>query len=155
MSITVDIDNVSPNKNVPSHNNITHWVKHVLSHEAKTDAELSIRIVDKDEIQQLNASYRNKDKPTNVLSFPAELPEAVQIPLLGDIIICAPIVEEEAREQQKSTESHWAHMLIHGTLHLLGYDHIDDTEAEIMEGVEIKLMQSLDFESPYQDDKKD
>jgi len=155
MSITVDIDNVSTNKNVPSHTNMAHWVKHVLSHEAKTDAELSIRIVDKDEIQQLNASYRNKDKPTNVLSFPAELPEAVEIPLLGDIIICAPIVEEEAREQQKSTDSHWAHMLIHGTLHLLGYDHIDDSEADIMETIEIKLMQSLKFDSPYQDDKKD
>ena len=155
MSITVDIDNVSTSKNVPSHTNITHWVNHVLSHEAKTDAELSIRIVDKDEIQQLSASYRNKDKPTNVLSFPAELPEAVQIPLLGDIIICAPIVEKEAREQQKSTDSHWAHMLIHGTLHLLGYDHIDDTEADIMEGVEIQIMQNLGFDSPYQDDKKD
>lgn len=153
MPITVDIDNVSANKNVPSHSELASWCEHVLIRESKIDAELSIRIVDKDEIQQLNKNYRNKNKPTNVLSFPADLPEAVQLPLLGDIIICAPIVEEEALAQQKELKSHWAHMLIHGTLHLLGHDHIDDNEAEIMEATEIQLMNGLGFVSPYRDDK--
>ena len=97
------------------------------------DSEISLRIVDSVEMQALNARYRGKDKPTNVLSFPAELPEGVTVPLLGDSAICAAVVEREAAEQQKDLKAHWDHMLVHGVLHLLGYDHEDDTEAAEME----------------------
>src|SRR5690606_500913 len=111
--------------------------------------ELSIRIVDRDEIQALNAQYRHKNTPTNVLSFPCELPPAVDVPLLGDIVICAQVVQEEAAAQHKAELSHWAHMVVHGTLHLLGYDHMDDAEANEMESLEIEILNTLGFANPY------
>jgi len=152
MSITVDIDNASNSENVPNNNDITHWATHALSVRDKPQAaaELSVRIVDAQEIQTLNARYRHKDKPTNVLSFPADLPDGIDIPLLGDIIICASVVEQEAQEQDKTLESHWAHMLIHGTLHLLGYDHIEDDDADIMEDLETQLLNAIGIKNPYE-----
>lgn len=151
MSIIVDIDNVSTNKKLPDNEKITHWVQHALSVENESDKniEVSIRIVDIDEIQSLNQRYRDKNKPTNVLSFPAELPEGINVPLLGDIVICACVVEQEATDQKKTIDAHWAHMVIHGTLHLLGYDHIEDDEAEIMESLEIDLLNNIGITSPY------
>ena len=99
-------------------------------------------------------TYRGKDKPTNVLSFPFECPPGVEdFPLLGDLIICRQVVEQEASEQQKTLESHWAHMVIHGSLHLLGYDHIEDDEAEEMEALEKEFMQALNYPDPYKDDE--
>jgi len=111
--------------------------------------ELSIRIVDENESAELNRRYRNKTGSTNVLSFPAELPENLNLPLLGDLVICAPVVSKEAQQQGKSELAHWAHMVIHGTLHLLGYDHQNDEQANIMEGHEISILNSLGFSNPY------
>jgi probable rRNA maturation factor len=108
-----------------------------------------LRIVDEAEMTGLNEQYRKKSGPTNVLSFPADLPQGVNSPFLGDIIICAPVVAKEAKDQGKSLDSHWAHMTVHGILHLQGYNHIDNTEAEQMESLEIKIMQQLGFANPY------
>ncbi|WGE89993.1 rRNA maturation RNase YbeY [Actinobacillus arthritidis] len=145
------------NENLPSLDQFTQWVQRALSHEAQTEdfpeTEITIRIVDEAESHELNLTYRGKDKPTNVLSFPFEVPEGIELPLLGDLIICRQVVEQEAQEQQIALESHWAHLAIHGTLHLLGYDHIEDAEAEEMEGLETEIMQSLGFEDPYISEK--
>ena len=110
----------------------------------------SVLFTGDDEVHELNREWRGKDKPTNVLSFPFEAPPGVDIPLLGDIIICAAVVEHEASEQGKALEAHWAHMVIHGTLHLLGYDHIEEGEAEEMEGLEIRLLAGLGYANPYE-----
>ena len=115
------------------------------------EAELTLRITDVAEIQQLNLAYRQQDKPTNVLSFPAELPEQLALPLLGDIVICAPVVCQEAQAQGKSTQAHWAHMVVHGTLHLLGYDHLQDSEALAMEALETRILASFGYAAPYHD----
>jgi probable rRNA maturation factor len=110
---------------------------------------MTIRVVDEDEIRQLNRDYRGKDYATNVLSFESDLPPELDIPLLGDIIICPAVVQREAAEQCKTLDAHWAHMVIHGTLHLQGYDHIEDSEAEAMEALEIAIMQQLGYADPY------
>ncbi len=143
--------------NLPPIEKFTFWVQQALQLEAQTkdlpDTEITIRIVDEAESHELNFTYRGKDKSTNVLSFPFEVPEGVELPLLGDLVICRQVVEREANEQQISLESHWAHLTIHGTLHLLGYDHIIDEEAEEMEGLETQIMQSMGFEDPYISEK--
>jgi len=121
--------------------------------------ELTIRIVDKDEIQALNKSYRHQDKVTNVLSFPFEPMtleaisadiQPVKIPLLGDIVICHDVVIEQAQQQHKLVQHHWAHMVVHGVLHLLSYDHINDEDAGIMEALEVTILQQLAISDPYQ-----
>ena len=117
--------------------------------EVAEDCELSIRIVDAAESQQLNRDYRGKDKPTNVLSFPFESPVPLQPRLLGDLVICAPVVTAEAAEQGKAELNHWAHLTIHGCMHLLGYDHINDDEAEQMENREIAILRQFNIENPY------
>lgn len=162
MSAIVDIQQVSSAKNIPSEEHFAHWVNHTLqhpsvqaAHTASPDSELSIRIVDTAESQQLNREYRQQDKPTNVLSFPADIPDFIDTPLLGDLVICAAIVATEAEQQHKTYQAHWAHMTIHGTLHLLGYDHIDDAEADVMEALEVKLLAALGFSSPYENDHSD
>ena len=111
--------------------------------------ELAIRIVGLEEGQALNRDYRGKDYPTNVLSFPAELPPGVALPLIGDLAICAPVVAREAAEQGKKPTQHWAHMTVHGVLHLLGYDHLEDAEAERMESLETRILASLGIADPY------
>ena len=111
--------------------------------------ELTIRVVDEEESQSLNSQYRGKDNPTNVLSFPFEAPAEIELDLLGDLVICAPVVGKEATEQSKEEIAHWAHMVIHGTLHLQGYDHIEDEEAEAMEALEVKILSALGFPDPY------
>ncbi|AOS95551.1 Endoribonuclease YbeY [Microbulbifer aggregans] len=145
----LDVQRASSATNLPSDEQIHHWVQAALGAH-REEAELSVRIVDEDESQQLNRDYRGKDKPTNVLSFPADLPADVELPLLGDLVICAPVVTREAREQHKATSAHWAHMVVHGTLHLLGYDHIEDADAELMEGLEVKVLAGLGIADPYQ-----
>lgn len=134
---------------LPSEQQIGSWIESVLSSRMPA-AELTVRIVDEVESEQLNQQYRHKEGATNVLSFPFEADVPMEIPLLGDIVICAPVVSREAVEQHKAVLSHWAHMLIHGTLHLLGYDHHSDAEAEQMEQQEIELLQQLGFSNPYE-----
>ena len=116
----------------------------------KTPAVASLLVTTSDEIQQLNKQYRNKDKATNVLSFPMESPEEVDVCLLGDIVLCAEVIEQEAGQQAKNSAAHWAHMVVHGMLHLQGYDHIDDPDAEKMERLEINILKQLGFDSPYE-----
>src|SRR5690554_8049362 len=96
----------------------------------------------------LNHRYRGKNSPTKVLSFPADLPPELGLPLLGDLVVCADVVAREAAEQGKTPSAHWAHMLVHGTLHLLGYDHINDAEAEVMEALETAIVTALGFAPP-------
>ncbi|MDR3491109.1 MAG: rRNA maturation RNase YbeY [Gammaproteobacteria bacterium] len=117
-----------------------------------SSAELTIRIVNEKEMLALNSNYRHKHYATNVLSFPFEIPSDVQmdIPLLGDIVICAAVVNAEADTQHKTVEAHWAHMIVHGVLHLLGYDHENETDAVKMETEEIRILQTLNFSNPYE-----
>lgn len=147
MSVTVDVQRIMPGG--PSDELIQNWVEQTLEAEQKNDAELTVRIVDESESAALNEEYRHKSNSTNVLSFPFECPEEVALNLLGDLVICAPVVEREAKEQQKNSQAHWAHMLVHGVLHLLGYDHIEQAEAETMEAREIKILESIGFPNPY------
>ncbi len=149
LTLVLDIQDASGSATVPSAADFEHWISAALVGELD-DAEVSLRIVDTAEITALNHQYRDKNYATNVLSFPADLPEELGLALLGDIVICADVVEREAVEQQKTSSAHWAHMVVHGTLHLLGYDHIEDDEAECMEGREIDILQQLNFPNPYQ-----
>lgn len=135
---------------LPSQAELELWVKTALR-DTTTEAELTIRIVDVEESQELNCTYRGKDKPTNVLSFPFEAPPGIELPLLGDLVICAEVVKQEAIDQNKPLIAHWAHMVVHGCLHLLGYDHIDDSEAEEMESLETQLIESLGYTNPYKE----
>ena len=123
----------------------------VLNDQGLEGQEITIRVVDNQESQQLNHQYRDKDRPTNVLSFPFEAPPGIDMPLLGDLVICAQVVEDEAKQQGKPVINHWAHMIVHGTLHLLGFDHIEEAQAEEMESLEIALLAKLDIDDPYQD----
>ncbi|EDP98827.1 rRNA maturation RNase YbeY [Shewanella benthica] len=150
LELDLDLQVATDNERLPSQEDFELWVRIALR-DTMNQAELTIRIVDEAESQTLNSSYRGKDKPTNVLSFPFEAPPEIDIPLLGDLIICAPVVEFEAKQQNKSLQSHWAHMVVHGCLHLLGYDHIQDAEAEEMESLETQLIESLGFNNPYKE----
>lgn len=149
MSIELDLQlAVETEEGLPSVDDFQQWLDKTVPL-FQPQAELTIRIVDIEESQQLNHDYRGKDKPTNVLSFPFEAPPGIELDLLGDLIICRQVVEKEAIEQDKPQQAHWAHMVVHGTLHLLGYDHIDDDEAEEMESLETEILQSMGFEDPY------
>ncbi len=135
---------------VPLEERIIEWSSFVLNDASlESDLEMTIRLVHEAEISELNQKYRQKFGTTNVLSFPADLPEELQIPLLGDVIICAEVVAAEAQAQNKTAESHWAHMVIHGTLHLLGYDHIEAHEADVMEAKEIEILANFGYPNPY------
>ncbi|MDC9580166.1 rRNA maturation RNase YbeY [Xenorhabdus sp. PR6a] len=125
-----------------------HWLEGVLP-QFQAESEVTIRVVDEAESHDLNLTYRGKDKPTNVLSFPFEAPPEIELPLLGDLIICRQVVEKEAKEQKKTVEEHWAHMVVHGSLHLLGYDHIEDDEAEEMESLETEILKKMGYPDPY------
>ncbi len=141
---TVELQLATEGDATPEPSAFENWVAAALrGANSSDDKEVCIRVVDKSESQQLNQQYRNIAKPTNVLSFTCELPEEVDLPLLGDLVICREVVEQEAKEQNKSLESHWAHMVVHGTLHLLGYDHIENDEAEAMESLETDILTAL------------
>lgn len=160
MDITVDIQVAVDGDDTPEPDQIRSWIGAILNNKTISASigsikpiEISVRIVDSNESQTLNAQYRDKNKPTNVLSFPADLPESLPVKLLGDLVICAPVVKTEAAEQGKPITAHWAHMVTHGTLHLLGYDHIDDDDADIMETLETKLLAGMGFNDPYLSEK--
>lgn len=132
---------------LPSEAQFHAWC--VASLPKECEFEMTIRIVDEAESQALNHEYRGKDKPTNVLSFPFEVPDGIELPLLGDLVICRQVVEQEAIEQRKDLSHHWAHMVVHGVLHLCGYDHIKDDDAEEMEALETKILASMSIPDPY------
>lgn len=136
---------------LPGEDDFRRWAE-AAAQEAGADAEVAIRIVDAEESAELNRTYRHKSGPTNVLSFPFEVPEGVPNELLGDLAICAEVVEREAREQGKPPLAHWAHMVVHGLLHLQGYDHIEEEQAAAMEAREIVILERLGFPNPYQED---
>ena len=136
---------------LPEDQELLKWVKETLIFESHGDTELTIRIVDEKESAELNEQYRHKTGSTNVLSFPFDMPAEVGLNLLGDLIICADVVKKEAKEQNKEELAHWAHMVVHGTLHLLGYDHQTDEEAEIMETKETQILLQLGYSDPYQE----
>ena len=150
MSIRVDIQRaagITP-LDVPQAREFRRWARAALA-PRRRDAELSLRIVDEAESAYLNKTYRGKRGATNVLSFAAQLAPDVPVPLLGDVVICVPVVLREAQEQHKPAQAHWAHMTVHGCLHLLGYDHETAREAQIMEALEIEILERLGFANPY------
>lgn len=148
-SIFVDLQIATENiEDLPTEEQIAQWATAAVQLEGD-EVEMTVRIVDEAESHELNLTYRGKDRPTNVLSFPFECPDEVELPLLGDLVICRQVVEREAAEQEKPLMAHWAHMVVHGSLHLLGYDHIEDDEAEEMESLETQIMQGLGFDDPY------
>ena len=136
------------NSGLPEESQFQTWLNAVIP-QFQEESEVTIRVVDTAESHSLNLTYRGKDKPTNVLSFPFEVPPGMEMSLLGDLVICRQVVEKEAQEQGKPLEAHWAHMVVHGSLHLLGYDHIEDDEAEEMEAIETEIMLALGYEDPY------
>ncbi|RLA02625.1 MAG: rRNA maturation RNase YbeY [Gammaproteobacteria bacterium] len=147
MAVTVDLQ-IAFDDEVPDVEQIQHWAEAALA-EVTEDCELSVRLVGDQESADLNSNYRGKMGPTNVLSFPFDSPVPIEPRLLGDLIICVPIVEAEAKQQEKAVSDHWAHMVVHGCLHLLGYDHIETQEAEQMEALEVTILQSLKIDDPY------
>ena len=145
---TVSVDNASREPGVPGEAELARWAAAALAGRREA-AELAIRIVDEAESAALNSTYRHKQGATNVLSFPAELPAGVPLAVLGDLVICAPVVAREAREQGKPAEAHWAHLVVHGCLHLIGYDHERETEAEEMESLERGILAGMGYPDPY------
>lgn len=133
---------------VPDPDAFRVWVDAALEGH-RDEGELAVRVVDDAEGRALNRQYRGKDYATNVLSFPAALPDGVDLPLLGDLVLCAPVVAREAVEQGKPETAHWAHLVVHGVLHLLGFDHGTSVEAEVMEGEERRVLARLGLPDPY------
>jgi probable rRNA maturation factor len=146
-SIEVDVQAASSCGSIPELFCFQRWAEAALTD--RSAALLSIRLVDREESAELNQRYRSKQGPTNVLSFAAELLTEVPIPLLGDVVICAPLVVEEAADQGKEVDAHWAHLVIHGVLHLLGYDHQSKAAAEEMESREVSILAALGYPDPY------
>ena len=147
MTIELEVQRATRFEPVPDDRTFSLWVETALRDQ--TEAALTIRVVGRDESRRLNQRYRGKDAATNVLSFPADLPPEIGLSLLGDIVICAPLVAVEAAEQGKSADAHWAHLTIHGVLHLLGYDHQEAAQAAEMERLEISLLASIGIADPY------
>lgn len=151
MNVELDLQLASDEPSIPDASLFVKWC-HAAIEPFQEEAELTIRIVDEAEGLELNKIYRHKEYATNVLSFPAEMPEGIlDIPLLGDLIICAPVVIKEAAEQHKSLEAHWAHLVTHGCLHLLGFDHEQEIEADEMESLEKELLMKQGYPDPYQE----
>jgi len=146
--LQLTLQNATQAKNLPAAGDFERWAGAALA--GRRDAtELTIRLVDEDEGTRLNRRYRGKHSPTNVLSFPAHLPAGIATELLGDLVLCAPVVIREAAEQGKPVEAHWAHLTLHGTLHLLGYEHETASQAAEMESLETTLLAELGYPDPY------
>jgi probable rRNA maturation factor len=144
----IEIQTIFYSTGQPGQELIQWWVDVALD-DLNQDTEIVVRIVDEQESAELNKQYRLKQGPTNILSFPVEVPEGIELNLLGDLVVCAPVLEKEALEQHKTLTDHWAHIIVHGVLHLLGYDHIDETQAELMESKEIIILNKLNIKNPY------
>jgi len=151
MSLDLDLQLAVSGAGIPPPADFQRWAEAALAGRRKV-AELVVRIVDEAESAQLNERFRGKTGPTNVLSFPFRAPPPVRSDLLGDLVICAPVVRREALEQGKQEPAHWAHMLVHGVLHLLGYDHLEELEAQRMEALERQILAGLGFADPYADE---
>lgn len=155
MTLAIDVQIATDDSNIPSTSDMQKWVAAALQHAdgmADADVELAVRIVDVDEIRSLNKTFRKQDKPTNVLSFPAGDMDGIpgdSTRLLGDVVVCAPVIAAEAQKQGKELADHWCHMLVHGSLHLLGFDHGTDAEAAEMEGLEAKILLTQNVTDPY------
>ena len=151
MNLQLEVQDAWQGGTVPSAADMQGWLERALACAGAPDeAELVVRIVDEAEGRDLNHRYRGRDYATNVLSFPFEAPPGQQLPLLGDLVICGPVVAREAREQGKPLRAHWAHLLVHGALHLLGHDHQDDAQAQRMERLETEILAGLGFPAPYE-----
>lgn len=144
----MDVQYASEATSIPRQAEFLGWVTAALNGVAEP-VEVVIRVVDADESARLNESYRKKSGPTNVLAFSANTPAVVDVPLLGDLVICAPVVQQESLDQGKVEKAHWAHMAVHGVLHLLGYDHDQPDEAQRMEQREIEILEKLGYGNPY------
>jgi probable rRNA maturation factor len=162
LKLDVSVQYASPRRGVPHPLSLTRWARAAFaaSDEARarrTNANLTIRVVGAAESRALNRTWRGKDQPTNVLSFPSgdfsagmrDAPATAGRALLGDLAICAPVVKREAREQDKPAKAHWAHMVVHGVLHLLGYDHENDRDASVMEAREVAILGRFGYSNPY------
>jgi probable rRNA maturation factor len=148
MSVGAELQVISSGAGVPESELFQRWVAAAIGDRLE-QAEVAIRVVDAEESKSLNLRYRQRDSATNVLAFPVDVPEYVDQTTLGDLVICRPVVEHEARDQGKQLEAHWAHMVVHGTLHLLGHDHQDAEQAREMETLEVQILGSLGYPDPY------
>jgi probable rRNA maturation factor len=144
---TLELVNASGDDELPSSRQFAAWIAAALAE--RPSAQVDLRIVDENEGRSLNLQYRGRDYATNVLAFPCEFPDEAASPLLGDLVLCAPVVRREACEQRKAQDAHWAHLVVHGCLHLLGYDHEDEADAARMESREAELLAALGFPDPY------
>ena len=151
MKLHVEVQCASEDSDIPDEQALHRWAQAAVTQGFDRDAQLAIRVVDTEEGADLNESYRRGDGPTNVLSFVFEERDRIDPPLLGDVVICAPVVRREAAQQGKSMHAHFAHMVVHGVLHLLGYDHQRDSQAQRMESLERTVLDELGFDDPYID----
>lgn len=151
MQIELAFQDASDHQGVPDQAEFEKWLEVIETSKGKQG--VAIRIVDESEMQSLNAQFRGKDSTTNVLAFPADLPSSIldelEVPPLGDIVICAPVVTAEAISQNKAPLDHWAHLTVHGILHLLGYDHREEEQATEMERLEVRYLSRLGIADPY------
>ena len=159
MTAQVDVQLAADDESIPTTDDIAIWVNRAIDAAGNSsNMEVSVRVVGADEMQQLNSEFRDQDKPTNVLSFPAGdltgLPDETERPL-GDIVVCAAVVAAEAEQQRKTQSDHWAHMIVHGTLHLLGFDHESDSDAAEMESLEIQIMGNYGVANPYAETRQE
>ncbi len=148
MRLELELQSVLEMDFVPPEEDFRRWVEAALT-DRREEAELVVRLVDEEESRELNSRYRGVDAPTNILSFPVSLPDVVETSLLGDLVIAVPLVEREAQQQGKSLQAHWAHLVVHGVLHLLNYSHSSEEDAAIMEDLERNILAELGFPDPY------
>jgi len=147
--LATEVQNVSGYGNVPKTELIRAWAATAYGKVANTDAEVTVRVVDEEDGRQLNMQYRNQPAATNVLSFPFEDPPGMKTKILGDIVLCAPVISREALDQGKPLAAHWAHMIVHGVLHLCGYRHDVENDADLMEQLEAQIIEQIGFTNPY------